>query len=41
MRIYKELKRKLNSQRINNPRKKWEHELNTQFSNEEVEMANK
>jgi hypothetical protein len=35
-RIYRELK-KLNNQRINNPMKKWAHELNR----EEVQMANK
>jgi hypothetical protein len=39
-RIYRELK-KLNSQRINKPMKKWEHELNRQFSKEEVQMTNK
>jgi hypothetical protein len=38
--IYRELK-KLNSQRINNPMKKWEHELNRKFSKEEVQMAHK
>jgi hypothetical protein len=39
-RIYKELK-KLNHQRINTPMKKWAHELNREFSKEEVQMASK
>jgi hypothetical protein len=34
-RIYRELT-KLNLQRINIPRKKWAHELNREFSKEEV-----
>jgi hypothetical protein len=34
-RIYSELK-KLNSQRINDPMKKWANELNRAFSKEEV-----
>jgi hypothetical protein len=37
-RIYKELK-KLNPQRINTSVKKWAHELNREFSKEEVQMA--
>jgi hypothetical protein len=39
-RIYREPK-KLSPQRINIPMKKWAHELNRQFSNEEVQLANK
>jgi hypothetical protein len=39
-RIYKELK-KLNSQRVNDPIKKWANELNRVFSKEEVQMATK
>jgi hypothetical protein len=39
-RIYRELK-KLNLQRTNIPIKKWAHELNREFSKEEVQMANK
>jgi hypothetical protein len=39
-RIYRELK-KLRPQRINIPMKKWAHELNREFSKEEVQMANK
>jgi hypothetical protein len=39
-RIYGNLK-KLNSHRISNPMKKWENELNKQFSKEEVQMANR
>jgi hypothetical protein len=38
--INKELK-KLNPQRINTPMKKWAHELNREFSKEEVQMPNK
>jgi hypothetical protein len=38
-RIYRELKN--NSQRINNPVKKWAHELNREFSKEEVQITNK
>jgi hypothetical protein len=37
-RIYKELK-KLNSQKVNDPIKKWANELNRGFSNEVVQMA--
>jgi hypothetical protein len=33
--------KKLSPQRINIPMKKWAHELNRQFSNEEVQLANK
>jgi hypothetical protein len=39
-RRYRELK-KLNPQRINNPMKKWAHELNRQFSKEELEVPKK
>jgi hypothetical protein len=39
-RIYGEFK-KLNSQRINNPMKKCAHELNRQFSKDELQMVNK
>jgi hypothetical protein len=39
-RIYKELK-KLNSQKINDPMKKWTNELNRAFSKEKVQMAKK
>jgi hypothetical protein len=39
-RIYREL-RKLNSQRINTPMKRWAHELSRDFSKEEVQMASK
>jgi hypothetical protein len=38
--VYRELK-KLNSQRIKTPMKKWAHVLNWEFSNEEVKMASK
>jgi hypothetical protein len=38
--IYRELK-KLNPQRINISMKKWTHELNREFSKEEVQMTNK
>jgi hypothetical protein len=37
-RIYRELK-KLSPQRINPPINKWAHELNREFSKEEVQMA--
>jgi hypothetical protein len=37
---FRELK-KLNPQRINTPVKKWAHELNREFSKEEVQMASK
>jgi hypothetical protein len=37
-RIYRKLK-KLNPQRISIPVKKWAHELNREFSKEEVQMA--
>jgi hypothetical protein len=40
-RIYQELKKNLNLQRINIPMKKWTHELNREFSKEEVQMASK
>jgi hypothetical protein len=36
-RIYRELK-KLSPQRINTPMRKWAHELNREFSKEEVQM---
>jgi hypothetical protein len=39
-RIYRELK-KLSLQRINTPMKKWAHDLNREFSKEEVQMASK
>jgi hypothetical protein len=39
-RIYQELK-KLNSPQINDQVKKWAHELNREFSKEEVQLANK
>jgi hypothetical protein len=39
-RIYRKLK-KLSPQRINTPVKKWTHELNREFSKEEVQMASK
>jgi hypothetical protein len=39
-RVYRELK-KLNSQRINNPMKKWANELNRTFSKEEDQMPKK
>jgi hypothetical protein len=39
-RIYRELKN-LNSPKINEPRKKWETELNRTFSKEEIQMAKK
>jgi hypothetical protein len=38
--IYRELK-KLNSQKINDPVKKWASELNRAFSKEEVQIAKK
>jgi hypothetical protein len=37
-RIYRDLK-KLNPQRINIPMKKWAHELNREFSKEEVQVG--
>jgi hypothetical protein len=39
-RIYRKLK-KLSPQRVNTPMKKWAHELNREFSKEEVQMASK
>jgi hypothetical protein len=39
-RIYRELK-KLNSQNINDPMKKWAKELNRAFSKEEVQIIKK
>jgi hypothetical protein len=39
-RIYREFK-KLSPQRIDTPVKKWTHELNREFSKEEVQMASK
>jgi hypothetical protein len=39
-RIYRELK-KLNCLKINEPIKKWESELNRNFSKEEIQMAKK
>jgi hypothetical protein len=38
IRIYSNLK-KLNSQKINDPMKKWANELNRDFLKEEVQMA--
>jgi hypothetical protein len=37
----KQLIKKLNSQKINDPVKKWANELNRAFSKEEVQMDNK
>jgi hypothetical protein len=39
-RIYRELK-KLSPQRINTLKQKWAHELNREFSKEEVQIASK
>jgi hypothetical protein len=39
-RIFRKFK-KLNSQRINDPMKKWTNELNRAFSKEEIQMAKK
>jgi hypothetical protein len=39
-RVYRELK-KLNSQKVNDPMKKWATELNRAFSKEELQMAEK
>jgi hypothetical protein len=39
-RIYRE-HQKLNPQRISIPMKKWAHELNVEFSKEEIKMASK
>jgi hypothetical protein len=39
-RIYRKLK-KLSTQRINTPKKKYAHKLNKEFSKEEVQMASK
>jgi hypothetical protein len=40
-RIYRELKKKLNSPQINEPINKWATELNRSFSKEEIQMAKK
>jgi hypothetical protein len=40
IRMYRELK-KLNSQKISDPMKKWATEMNRSFSKEEVQMAKK
>jgi hypothetical protein len=39
-RIYREIK-KLNTQRTDDPRKKWANELNRNFSKEEIQIADK
>jgi hypothetical protein len=39
-RIHRELK-KVNSPKINDPRKKWANELNSAFSKKEIQMAKK
>jgi hypothetical protein len=40
-RVYREIKKKLNSPKINEPVKKWETELNRTFSKEEIQMTKK
>jgi hypothetical protein len=37
----RKLKKNSTSKRINNPMKKWIHDLNREFSNKEIQMAKK
>ena len=39
--IYKQILQQLISRKISNPNKKWAKELNTRFSKEDIQMANK